>query len=151
MPLDRVRLGGQLTRIATTGRGERPLPAGTVPFREQLARSTALRFNERIDRALAEIDELGQRLAESLSQQDLQAYRSAIGRLFRDLVHQMAEVRADLEWDSRSWEQRTMVAIRKVDEKLEELSRLILEREKDRLAILEAIDEIKGLLVDVKM
>lgn len=151
MPLDRVRPGGELIRIATTGRGERPLPAAAVPFRERLAQSTALQFNQRIDRALAEIEVLGQRLSESLSQHDLRAYRDAIARLFRDVVHQMAEVRADLEWDSHSWEQRSMVAIRKVDEKLEELSRLVLEQEKDRLAILEAIGEIKGMLVDVRM
>lgn len=151
MPMDRVRFGGQLTRIATTGRGERSTPVVRVPFREHLAQSHALHLNERIDRALAEIEQLGQRLGESFSQHDLRAYREAVGRLFRDLSHHMMEVRADLEWDAETWEQRTMVTIRKVDEKLEELSRLVLEQEQDRLAILAAIGEIKGMLVDVRM
>jgi uncharacterized protein YaaR (DUF327 family) len=151
MPMDRVRLGGELTRIATTGRGERPTPAARVPFREQLAQTHAMHFNERIDRALAEIEQLGNRLGESLSQHDLRRYREAIARLFRDLTHHMMEVRADMEWDSQTWEQRTMVTIRKVDAKLEELSRLVLDQEQDRLGILAAIGEIKGMLVDVKM
>jgi len=151
MPMDRVRLGGELTRIATTGRGERPTPVASSDFRNQLARTHATHFNERIDNALVEIEQLGQRLGESLTTGDLRRYREAIGRLFRDLTHHMMEVRADLEWDAQTWEQRTMVTIRKVDEKLEELSNLVLEQEQDRLGILEAIGEIKGLLVDVRM
>jgi len=151
MPMERVRLTTGLTRIATTGNGERPTPVTRVPFREQLARAHALQFNERIDRALAEIDELGRRLTESLSQQDLRLYREAIGRLFRDLTHHMMEVRQNLEWDSYAWEQRTLVTIERVDQRLEELARLVLEQEQDRLAILAAVDEIRGLLLDVRM
>lgn len=151
MPMDRVRLGGELTRIATTGRGERPTPAARVPFRDQLARSHALHFNERIDKALVEIEQLGHRLGESLTTGDLKRYREAIGRLFRDLTHHMMEVRSEMEWDSQTWEQRTMVTIRKVNEKLEELSNLVLDQEQHRLGILEAIGEIKGMLVDVRM
>ncbi len=151
MPMDRVRLGGELTRIATTGRGERPTPIAPNAFRNQLAQSHAGHFNERIDRALVEIEQLGHRLGESLTTGDLRRYREAIGRLFRDLTHHMVEVRADLEWDAQTWEQRTMVTIRKVNEKLEELSNMVLEQEQDRLGILDAIGEIKGLLVDVRM
>jgi len=151
MAMDRVRLMTGLTRVATTGNGERAAASVRVPFREQLARSHAQQFNERIDRALQEIDELGRRLTESLSQSDLRLYRDAIGRLFRDLTRHMLDVRQDLEWDSQAWEQRTMVTIRQVDERLEALSRLVLEQEQDRLAILAAVDEIKGLLLDVKM
>jgi len=149
--LERVRLGSDLGRIATTGRGERPTPVAEVPFRQHLSQSHALHFNERIDRALQQIEYLGQRLGESFSQYDLRQYREAIARLFRDLNRHMMEVRSDLEWDSQSWEQRTMVTIRKVDERLEELSNLVLEQEQDRLAILAAIGEIKGMLVDVRM
>lgn len=149
--MDRVRLMTGLTRVATTGNGERAAASARVPFREQLARSHAQQFNERIDRALQEIDDLGRRLTESLSQSDLRQYRDAIGRLFRDLTRHMMEVRQDLEWDAEAWEQRTMVTIRKVDEQLEALSRMVLEQEQDRLAILAAVDEIKGLLLDVRM
>lgn len=151
MPMDRVRRAGELTRIATTGHGERPTPVARVPFREQLAQTHALRFNERIDRALTDIDRLGQRLGESFGQHDLRLYREAIARLFRDLTSHMMEVRANLEWDAQTWEHRTMVSIRQVDEKLEELSRMVLDQEQDRLAILSAIGEIKGMLVDARM
>lgn len=152
MPMDRVRLGGELTRIATTGRGERPTPAtGRMAFRDQLARTHAAHFNERIDHALVEIEHLGHRLGESMTVGDLKRYREAIARLFRDLTAHMMEVRSEMEWDSQTWEQRTMVTVRKVNEKLEELSQLVLEQEQDRLSILDAIGEIKGMLVDVRM
>lgn len=151
MPMERVRPGGELTRIATTGRGERPTQAARIPFREQLAKTHALHFNDRIDRALADIDRLGQALGETMRVHDLRQYREAIARLFRDLTQHMMDVRSELEWDAQTWEQRTMVTIRKVDEKLEQLSRLVLEQEQDRLAILQEIGEIKGMLVDVRM
>jgi len=151
MPMERVRLTTGLTRVATTGHGDRATPATREPFREHLVRAHASKFNERIDRALQEIDELGRRLTESLSQEDLRRYREAIGRLFRDLIRHMTEVRQNLEWDSSAWEQRTMVTIERVDQRLEELARLVLEQEQDRLAILAAVDEIRGLLLDVRM
>ena len=149
--MDRVRLMTGLTRVATTGNGERATGAARVPFREHLARTHAMHFNERIDRDLEEIDELGRRLTESLTQEDLHRYREAIGRLFRDITRHMAEVRQELDWDTGAWEQRTLITIQRVDERLEELSRLVLEQERDRLAILAAVDEIRGLLLDVKM
>lgn len=149
--MERIRIGSELTRIAQTARGDRPATAMKTAFREQLAEAHSLRFNDRIDRALSEIDQLGQRLGESLTQADLRRYREAVAKLFRDLTHHMLEVRSELEWDSQTWEQRTMVTIRKVDEKLEQLSEMVLDQEQDRLSILQAIGEIKGMLVDVRM
>lgn len=153
MPMDRVRLGTDVRQNITAR--ERLDRSGGLPeaasFRDRLASAHAGKLNERIDRALSQIEELGGRLGESFSFAELRKYKQAIAGLFKDLTSNMLEVKTELEWDSQAWEHRTLVTIRKVDAELEKLSDLILDQEQDRMAILAKIGEIKGMLVDVRM
>lgn len=153
MPMERVRLGTDFNQsLAARDRASRPTD-GTArgAFRSQLTQAHAGQLNERIDKALADIDKLAQQLGQSLNMADLKRYRQAIATLFRDLTNHMVQVRTDMEWDSQAWEHRTLVTIRKVDSELEKLSEMILSQEQDRLGILEKIGEIKGMLLDVRM
>jgi uncharacterized protein YaaR (DUF327 family) len=132
--------------------GERPgAGPARADFRARLAEAHAGQLNERIEKALTQIDELGQRLATSLSLEDLKRYRQAIATLMRDLTHHMVEIKTQLDWDAQAWEHRTLVIIRKVNEELERLTEMVLSQEKDRLAILEKIGDIKGMLLDLKL
>ncbi|HWI60995.1 MAG TPA: YaaR family protein [Symbiobacteriaceae bacterium] len=153
MPMERIRVGTDLSQAITTReRTDRPAQ-GAAPgaFRAQLAQAHAGQLNERIDKALAEIDDLGARLGQTLSMADLKRYRQAIAGLMRDLTNNMVQVRTQMEWDSQAWEHRTLVTIRKVNEELEKLTEMVLAQEQDRLGILEKIGEIKGMILDVKM
>ena len=153
MPMERLRIGSDLTHgLSSRERAERPAAgAARDSFRAQLKQVYSGQLNERIDKALAHIDELGARLSQSLSMTDLKRYREAIASLMKDLTSNMVEVRTQLEWDSQAWEHRTLVTIRKVNEELEKLTGLVLAQEQDRLAILDKIGEIKGMLLDVRM
>ncbi len=153
MPMERIRPGADLTTgLAPRERTERPAGAAAQgAFRERLAQAQAGQLNERIERAIAQIEQLGARLAESLSLADLKRYKQAVASLLRDVTHHMVQVRTQMEWDSQAWEHRTLVTIRKVDEELEKLTQLVLSQEQDRLAILERIGEIKGMLLDLRM
>lgn len=153
MPMERIRIGSDIAQpLAPRERGERPAGAPVQgAFRERLARAQVSHLNERIDKALAQIEELGNRLGESLSMADLKRYRQAIAGLMQDLTSNMVQVRTQMEWDSQAWEHRTLVTIRKVNEELERLTDMVLAQEKDRLAILDKIGEIKGMLLDVRM
>jgi len=152
MPMDRVRLEtGPLQPIATRERVDRQAPAAGAGFRDSLAKAWVGAFNERIEKRLAEIDQLGQRLSQTLSMADLKRYKEAIAYLFHDLTNHMVEVRSDLEWDAQNWEHRTTVTIQRVNAELEKLSEAIINQEQDRLGILAKIDEIKGMLLDVRM
>lgn len=151
--MDRIRLAADHSQnLAVRERPERnAAAAGRGSFREQLRAVQVGQWNDRIDAALARVDQLGARLAESCSTADLKRYRTAIAELMRDLTQQMVQVRSSMEWDAQAWEHRTLVTIRRVNEELEHLTELVLAQEKDHLAILERIGEIKGLLVDVRM
>ncbi len=153
MPVERVRRGADLTQnIAQRERADRP-PNSSLhgTFRDHLKQSHVAHFNERVDKALAQIEEIGARLNDSLTLVDLRKYKQAIGALFKDLTTRMVEVKTEMEWDSQAWEHRTLVTVRKVDEELEKLTQLVLAQEHDRLAILEKIGEIKGMLIDLRM
>jgi uncharacterized protein YaaR (DUF327 family) len=151
--MEPIRVGSDLTQAITPrDRADRPAQ-GAAPggFRAQLAQAHVGHLNERIDKALAEIDELGARLGQTLTMSDLKRYRQAIAGLMRDLTSNMAQVRTQMEWDSHAWEHRTLITIQKVNGELEKLTEMVVAQEQDRLAILAKIGEIKGMLLDVKM
>jgi uncharacterized protein YaaR (DUF327 family) len=153
MGMDRLRIGTDVVRpLPAVERTER---TGEVArgsdFRQQLAEANVGQLNERIDKALAEVDELGTRLSESLNMEDLKRYRVAIAGLFKDLTSNMVQVKTQMEWDSQNWQNRTLITVRKVNEELEKLANMVLSQEQDRLKILDKIGEIKGLLIDVRM
>ena len=152
MPMDRVRLGNDLVQPLTPReRVDRQAPATGAVFRDSLAKARVGAFNERIEKMLAEIDTVGQRLGQNLSMADLKKYKQAVAYLFRDLTNHMVQVRADMEWDAQNWEHRTTVTIQRVNEELEKLSEAVVNQEQDRLGILAKIGEIKGMLLDVRM
>lgn len=151
--MERVRIGPDMSlNVPARERTERSAAGGgSNSFRAQLSQAHALQLNERIDNALAQVEELGARLAKSLSMADLKRYRHAIGSLLRDLTTNMVEVRTQMEWDAQAWEHRTLVTVRKVNEDLEKLTEMVLAQEQDRLGILAKIDDIKGMLLDLRM
>ncbi|HYF93656.1 MAG TPA: YaaR family protein [Symbiobacteriaceae bacterium] len=153
MPMEPIRVGTDVSKpIGPRERADRPAQ-GAAPgaFRAQLAQAHVGQLNERIDKALAQIDELGARLGQTLTMADLKRYRQAVAGLMRDLTNNMVQVRTQMEWDSQAWEHRTLITIRKVNEELEKLTEMVLAQEQDRLGILEKIGEIKGMLLDVRM
>jgi len=153
MPMERVRPGTErVPNVPSRERTDRAVSATSEgSFRDRLTKAQAGQLGERIERALAEVDQLAARLSETLNLADLRRYRQAISSLFKDLTSNMFQVKSEMEWDSQAWEHRTLVTIRKVDGELEKLTDMVLNHEQDRLAILEKIGEIKGMLLDVRM
>lgn len=152
MALDRVRPAAEpATALATRPRADRHQGAARPAFKNQLAQIAVEQLADRIEARLKEIQEHGERLNESLTLGDLRRYRDAIQELFRDLTSNMVQVKTQLEWDSQAWEHRTLVTIRTVNEELEKLAGMVVSQEKDRLAILDKIGAINGLLLDIRI
>ncbi|HLO02325.1 MAG TPA: YaaR family protein [Symbiobacteriaceae bacterium] len=152
MALDRVRPAADpAAALANRPRTERHLGAHRPEFRLHLAEAAVEQLSDRVEGRLKEIEDLGDRLGESLTLGDLRRYRDAITELMRDLTTNMVQVRSQMEWDSQAWEHRTLVTIRTVNEELEKLAGLVVAQEKDRLAILDKIGAINGLLLDIRV
>jgi uncharacterized protein len=153
MPMEGVRIGTDVTHgLPARERSDRLAGAEVRnAFRSHLAGAQVGQLNERIDRALKEIDDLGGRLGQTFSLVDLKRYKQAIGNLLKDLTSHMVQVKTHMEWDSQAWEHRTLVTVRTVDQELEKLTEMVVDQEQDRLAILAKMGDIKGMLLDLKV
>ena len=102
-------------------------------------------------RLAALIDEItvqGKRIAEHMELTDLKEYRVLIMEFFKEIIsgsHKFSRV----NFLDRRGRHRVYGIIKLVDQNLDDLAQELLKNEKDHLAILERIDEIRGLLLDM--
>lgn len=151
MSLPRV----QNTGTTPTGRGSAGIDSGAAApeagFRQQLLTARLGFVNQALDKHLAQIEQLGARLAVGGNLEDLHSYRNAIQGFFREVTVQGYQVRQEMDWDHQSWEQRTMVVLEKVNKELDELAEMVHQKEKGRLGVLEKTGLILGMLLDIRL
>jgi len=125
------------------GRAEKPEPA--VAGLADTGRSDAA-----LEALLDEVYTSGQDLARNPSPENIIAYKKAVGRFIRQVVEGSVEI-AETEGRMRKDMKKPKYALlHVVDEKLEKLGAYVLSNQKDRLEILRKVDELHGLLVDLK-
>lgn len=132
--------------------GERSRPAAPqAGFRRELQQARLGSVRERLNEQLSRLDTLGARLAGEMTVGSLKAYKEAVREFLRDLQREAVSVQTQLEWDYQAWQHRSLTVLQKVDAELEELGRMVLDHEQDRLKLLAKIGEIKGLLLDLRI
>lgn len=132
----------------TTGRG--------TAWRGQ-ARSTAFQDELRVrqaelqaetERTIADVDAAAARLRAELSLEALREYKEAIRQAVSAALARMYAVQAETGF-GRGGRRRLLFVVRTIDAKLEEMTRMLLARERDNLALVARLDEIRGLLLDL--
>lgn len=98
--------------------------------------------------SLEEVDRAGQLLLENPTPARLEEYKRQVAAVLRELSRRAFRVVTETG-AVRAGRQRLLTIVRAVNEELEALARLVLAREKDRLAIVARLDQIRGLLVDL--
>ena len=79
---------------------------------------------------------------------DMKRYRSLIKDFMNEVVNRSHQFSRENYLDRRG-RHRVYGMIRRVDELLDELAQELVKEEKDHLAILNRVDEIRGLLLDI--
>lgn len=79
---------------------------------------------------------------------EIQQYRQMISELLSDLVNNTYTCSKSDSFDDNG-KHRVFVVIRTVNKKLDELANEILTEQKDKIKLLEMVDDIRGLLVDL--
>lgn len=97
---------------------------------------------------LEALEEVAQRLMASPTPANLYEYRRVVGEILRRLLRDTFEVSAELGI-VRAGRQKVFMLVRAVNQELEELTRLVLAKEKDRLAIVAKLGELRGLILDL--
>lgn len=125
-----------------------PGPAGTqaIAFARQME-ATALRVDQdTLVAFLAEIDEQGKKLLKHPVRAEIERYRALVGKFVKEALAQMTTL--EKRSDRRN---RAFTLVKEVDKKLAELTELLLGGQAKQIDVLAKLQEIRGMLVDLKI
>ncbi len=105
-------------------------------------------LKEKLSSLMEQIDEQGNRIAKHMDINDMKKYRSLVKDFLNEVVNRSHEFTRENFLD-RKGRHRVYGMIRQVDDNLDGLAKELVKDEKDHLAILGHIDEIRGLLLDI--
>ncbi len=102
----------------------------------------------RLSTMMQEITQQGDRISKKMDVRDMKKYRALIKDFMNEIVNRSHKFSRENFLDKKG-RHRVYGIIRQVDDTLDELARELVKDEKDHIAILSRIDEIRGLLLDV--
>ncbi len=105
-------------------------------------------LQERLASMMEEITMQGDKLAKHRDIKDMRKYRTLIKDFMNEIISRSHEFSRENFLDKRG-RHRVYGIIRLVDETLDELAQELMKDEKDNIAILGKIGEIRGLLLDI--
>ena len=105
-------------------------------------------LQERLNTLLNEITTQGERIAQHMDIRDMKKYRGLVKDFLNEVVNRSHKFSRENFLDRRG-RHRVYGIIRLVDETLDELAKELVKDEKDHIAILGKIGEIRGLLLDI--
>jgi uncharacterized protein YaaR (DUF327 family) len=97
---------------------------------------------------LEEITVHGKKLVKHMDLKDMKHYRELIKEFMNEIVNRSHKFSRENFLDKKG-RHRVYTMIKLVDKNLDELAAELIKDEKDHLAILNKIDEIRGLLLDI--
>ena len=102
----------------------------------------------KVDAVLNDITAQGNRIAQHMDIRDMKKYRGLVKDFLNEVVYRSHKFSRENFLDRRG-RHRVYGIIRLIDKNLDELASELVEDEKDHIAILDRIGEIKGLLLDI--
>ena len=102
----------------------------------------------RLSSMMQEITRQGDRISKKMDVRDMKKYRALIKEFMNEVVSRSHKFSRENFLD-RKGRHRVYGIIRQVDDTLDELARELVKDEKDHIAVLKKIDEIRGLILDI--
>lgn len=102
----------------------------------------------RLNLMMEDITQQGKKIAKRMDVKDMKHYRQLIKDFMNEIVNRSHKFSRENFLDKRG-RHRVYTMIKLVDENLDALALELIKDEKDHLAILGRIDEIRGLLLDI--
>lgn len=102
----------------------------------------------RLQVMMEEINMQGKKLGKHMDVRDMKHYRKLIKEFMNEIVNRSHKFSRENFLDRRG-RHRVYGMIKRVDEVLDELAGELIKDEKDAIAILDKVDEIRGLLLDI--
>ncbi len=105
-------------------------------------------LRDKLTSLMKDIEEQGQKIAKHMDIKDMKKYRTSIKEFMNEIAANSHEFSRENFLDRRG-RHRVYGIIREVDKTLDELADELMKDEKDHLAILGKIDDIRGMLLDI--
>ena len=105
-------------------------------------------LQEKLTNLLNDIATQGKLLSEHMDIRDMKRYRGLVKDFLNEVVNRSHKFSRENFLDRRG-RHRVYGMIKLVDEQMDELATALMQDEKDHLAILNKVDEIRGLLLDI--
>lgn len=137
MEIGRVRRGTVTT--------ERKVVSEKKDFSQSFSRERHKKSEEQLNKMIEDIKKRGTRLITTKTYVDVIMYKKMIKEYLESILKFMYETKKDISF----WQTQYFITVDTVDLKLEELTKALLNDEKDNINIAATIDEIQGMIVDI--
>ena len=105
-------------------------------------------LQEKLSALMKDIEEQGAKIAKHMDIKDMKKYRASVKEFMNEIASRSHEFSRENFLDRRG-RHRVYGIIRQVDKNLDEPAEELMKEEKDHLAILGKVDDIRGLLLDI--
>ena len=102
----------------------------------------------RLSMMMEEISKQGKKLSKKMDVRDMKKYRSLVKDFLNEVVNRSHEFSRENFLDKKG-RHRVYGIIKLIDQNLDDLAQELMKEEKDHIAILGKIGEIRGLLLDI--
>ncbi len=120
----------------------------TSLFQQELQASQKQQLTEKLKAVVIEIDELGQKLVKTRTVDILTQYKELIKNFLKEVVQNLYLLKEEMHFDTKG-KHKAMILVKSVNKNLEELVKMVLDKEISNLKLLEKVGEIKGMLIDL--
>lgn len=105
-------------------------------------------LQEKLSSLMKDIEEQGNKIAKHMDIRDMKRYRNLVKEFMNEVAANSHQFSRENFLDRRG-RHRVYGIIKEVDKSLDDLAEELLKDEKDNLAILGKIDDIRGMLLDI--
>lgn len=105
-------------------------------------------LQEKLGNMMQEVTEQGEKIAKHMDIKDMKKYRELVKGFLNEVVNRSHKFSRENFLDRRG-RHRVYGIVKMVDENLDNLAKELVKDEKDHLAIVGTIDDIRGLLLDI--
>ena len=105
-------------------------------------------LQEKLSGLMKDIEEQGSKLAKHMDIRDMKRYRNLVKEFMNEVTANSHAFSRENFLDRRG-RHRVYGIVKEVDKSLDDLAQELLKDEKDNLAILNKIDDIRGMLLDI--
>lgn len=118
------------------------------PFREELHTAQKRELFEKLKFILADIDENGQKLIKLRTVDVLTKYKDLIKSFMKEVIQNLYVLKEEKHLDPKG-KHKVLILVKSINKSLEDLVKMVLDKQTDNLKLLDKIGEIKGMLIDL--